>query len=28
VDVFIDELDLVGLGFDGAKPAATGRPSY
>lgn len=28
VDVFIDALDLVGLGFDGAKPAATGRPSY
>lgn len=28
VDVFINELDLVGLGFDGAKPAATGRPSY
>src|SRR3990167_3426508 len=28
VDVFIDELDLVGLGFDGAKPAATGRPSF
>jgi len=28
VDVFINELDLVGLGFDGATPAATGRPSY
>lgn len=28
VDVFINELDLVGLGFDGARPAATGRPSY
>lgn len=28
VDVFIEELDLVALGFDGAKPAATGRPSY
>ncbi len=28
VDVFINELDLVGLGFDGAKPATTGRPSY
>lgn len=28
VDVFINELDLVGLGFDGAKPAATGQPSY
>jgi hypothetical protein len=22
VDVFIEEVDLVGLGFDGAKPAA------
>lgn len=28
VDVFIDELDLAALGFDGARPAATGRPSY
>jgi transposase len=28
VDVFIEELDLIALGFDGAKPAATGRPSY
>jgi len=28
VDVFIDELDLVALGFDGASPSATGRPSY
>lgn len=28
VDVFINELDLVALGFDGANPAATGRPSY
>jgi transposase len=28
VDVFIEELDLVALGFDGASPAATGRPSY
>jgi transposase len=28
VDVFIDELDLVALGFEGASPAATGRPSY
>lgn len=28
VDVFISELDLVALGFDGASPAATGRPSY
>src|ERR1700710_1087650 len=28
VDVFISELDLVDLGFEGANPAATGRPSY
>jgi transposase len=28
VDVFIDELDLVALGFEGANPAKTGRPSY
>ena len=28
VDVFIGELDLAALGFDGATPAATGRPSY
>jgi transposase len=28
VDVFINELDLVDLGFEGANPAATGRPSY
>jgi transposase len=28
VDVFINELDLMALGFDGASPAATGRPSY
>ena len=28
VDVFVDELKLHGLGFDGAEPAATGRPSY
>ena len=26
VDVFIDELDLVGFGFDRGKPAATGTP--
>jgi transposase len=26
VDVFIVELDLVALGFDGANPAKTGRP--
>jgi len=27
VDVFVDELDLGGLGFEVA-PAATGRPAY
>src|SRR6476660_8416751 len=28
VDVFVDELKLHRLGFEGAEPAATGRPSY
>ena len=28
VDVFVDELDLAKLGFEGAEPAATGRPAY
>ncbi|WP_085035246.1 IS1182 family transposase [Ensifer aridi] len=28
IDVFIDELDLEALGFAGAVPEATGRPSY
>jgi transposase len=28
VDVFVDELDLAGLGFDGVTPQVTGRPSY
>jgi len=28
VDVFVEELDLHDLGFDGTAPAATGRPSY
>jgi hypothetical protein len=28
IDVFVDELDLGRLGFDGVEPAATGRPSY
>jgi len=28
VDAFVDELQLQLLGFDGAEPAATGRPSY
>ena len=28
VDVFVDELDLSQLGFEGVDPAATGRPAY
>src|SRR5678816_306135 len=28
IDVFVEELDLHALGFEGADPAATGRPSY
>jgi transposase len=28
VDAFVEELDLLDLGFEGADPAATGRPSY
>jgi len=28
VDVFVDELNLLKLGFEGAEPAETGRPSY
>jgi len=28
VDAFVEELDLVQLGFAGAEPAATGRPAY
>jgi transposase len=28
IDVFVDELDLAGLGFSGVEPHATGRPSY
>jgi transposase len=28
IDVFVDELDLGGLGFDRVDPKATGRPSY
>ena len=28
VDVFVDELDMAALGFDGAAPAMTGRPGY
>ena len=27
VDLFVDQLDLAGLGFS-VEPAATGRPSY
>ena len=28
IDVFVDELDLVELGFGRAEPASTGRPGY
>ena len=28
IEVFVDELDLRALGFDGVVPAATGRPGY
>src|ERR1700722_10002785 len=28
IEVFIDELDLAALGFEGVQPAATGRPAY
>ena len=28
VDVFVEGLDLFKLGFEGAEPASTGRPSY
>jgi transposase len=28
VEVFIDELDLAALGFEGVAPASTGRPAY
>ena len=28
VDLFVDELDLLSLGFEGAVPEATGRPGY
>jgi transposase len=28
IDVFVEELDLAGLGFCGVAPEATGRPSY
>jgi len=28
IDVFVDELDLAELGFDGVEPLPTGRPAY
>ena len=28
IDVFVDELDLADLGFDGVAPEVTGRPAY
>ena len=28
VDAFVEELDLKALGFEGAEPVVTGRPSY
>jgi transposase len=28
VDVFVDELDLKDLGFEGVEPEVTGRPAY
>jgi transposase len=28
IDAFVEELDLRDLGFEGAEPAVTGRPSY
>ena len=28
IDLFVDELDLVELGFEGTIAAATGRPGY
>ena len=28
IDIFVDDLDLRGLGFDRAAPEATGRPGY
>jgi hypothetical protein len=28
IDVFVDNLDLKKLGFEGVTPAVTGRPSY
>jgi len=28
IDIFVDQLDLAGLGFGGVEPKKTGRPSY
>jgi transposase len=28
IEVFVEELDLRRLGFEGAQPEATGRPAY
>jgi transposase len=28
IDAFVEELELISLGFQSAAPAATGRPSY
>lgn len=28
IDAFVADLDMAGLGFGRAEPAATGRPSY
>src|SRR5476651_1442505 len=28
IDVFVEELDLGALGFEGVEPEATGRPAY
>ena len=28
IDAFLDELDLLKLGFAGVEPSATGRPAY
>ena len=28
IDVFVEELDLLGLGFEGMEPEETGRPAY
>ena len=28
IDVFVEEMDLEALGFEGIEPEATGRPAY